>query len=226
MTSLSEVFPDWMPPLLPCDADVFSPFPSAITRAAAAISAADEELLRGDPEGLDAAKLTRMYRVKCARLEEVREEIAALVASAHNIAVDWVGLRASAEAFLSKSEFRGALEDPVAKWTALESALAEMVRTTAEASTEATTKLKDERDTLDAATAAIRDMISTGAKELIQEPISEHLCPICYEAPIGACCVPCGHTMCQKCSVRERDATRCGICRTEVQNRIRLFFSV
>ena len=50
------------------------------------------------------------------------------------------------------------------------------------------------------------------------------LCSICVENEVDVCNVPCGHTMCSGCS-NMISSRNCFICRTEIQNTIKLYFS-
>lgn len=51
----------------------------------------------------------------------------------------------------------------------------------------------------------------------------EPLCNICFEDTISFAFVPCGHTYCSKCV--KRQLSTCAVCRTQVRDRVRLYFS-
>ena len=50
----------------------------------------------------------------------------------------------------------------------------------------------------------------------------EPLCSICLNEPVGYALVPCGHTFCNTCS--KRQMTQCYMCRSQIRERVRLFF--
>lgn len=45
-------------------------------------------------------------------------------------------------------------------------------------------------------------------------------CPICYENKINSCCIPCGHTYCDKCI---KNTNNCFICRRNISKNIKIF---
>ena len=51
---------------------------------------------------------------------------------------------------------------------------------------------------------------------------NEPLCTICLESPVTHCTNPCGHTYCEQCLRRQKNT--CFMCRTPVENTIRLYF--
>jgi hypothetical protein len=51
---------------------------------------------------------------------------------------------------------------------------------------------------------------------------NEPLCTICLERPVTHCTNPCGHTYCENCLKRQKNT--CFMCRTPVENTIRLYF--
>lgn len=51
---------------------------------------------------------------------------------------------------------------------------------------------------------------------------NEPLCTICLESPVTHCTNPCGHTYCEHCLKRQKNT--CFMCRTPVENTIRLYF--
>lgn len=52
---------------------------------------------------------------------------------------------------------------------------------------------------------------------------SEPTCAICITEPVASAIVPCGHTFCSTCV--KRMSLECGICRTKIRERIKLYFS-
>jgi len=54
-------------------------------------------------------------------------------------------------------------------------------------------------------------------------PQTEPLCPICLTDSVGTVITPCGHTFCNTCA--RRFTSDCGICRGNIRERVRLFFS-
>ena len=64
----------------------------------------------------------------------------------------------------------------------------------------------------------IRQILTSYQAMQIQEP----RCSICLEGPVGYTVNPCGHTLCGECAAKM--GSRCFLCRTEVKNKIRLYF--
>lgn len=59
--------------------------------------------------------------------------------------------------------------------------------------------------------------------------ISKNTCPICLENQIEICLNPCGHTSCNKCILSNRSNiynNKCYICRTPVNEFIKIYFSL
>lgn len=59
--------------------------------------------------------------------------------------------------------------------------------------------------------------------------ISKNTCPICFENQIDICLNPCGHTLCNKCSVNNYyyyNNGNCFICRKPVKEYIKIYFSL
>lgn len=52
---------------------------------------------------------------------------------------------------------------------------------------------------------------------------SEPTCGICLHESVGCAIVPCGHTFCTTCA--RRMSVECGICRTRIKDRMKLYFS-
>ena len=51
----------------------------------------------------------------------------------------------------------------------------------------------------------------------------KHLCPICVNNEIDTAIVPCGHTLCSKCSLK-CDLSLCYICRNPIEKVIKLYY--
>ncbi len=52
---------------------------------------------------------------------------------------------------------------------------------------------------------------------------TEPMCGICLHESVGCAIVPCGHTFCMTCA--RRMTYECGICRTRIKDRMKLYFS-
>lgn len=51
----------------------------------------------------------------------------------------------------------------------------------------------------------------------------KHLCPICVSEEVDSAIVPCGHTLCSKCSLK-CDLTLCYVCRNSIEKVIKLYY--
>jgi len=49
------------------------------------------------------------------------------------------------------------------------------------------------------------------------------LCTVCIDGPVSHVFVPCGHTFCSSCTARNLSV--CFICRTQIQQRMRIYFN-
>jgi len=58
---------------------------------------------------------------------------------------------------------------------------------------------------------------------VVQSNENEPLCTICLDRSVSHCINPCGHTFCEQCLKRQMNI--CFMCRTHVENTIRLYFS-
>lgn len=67
----------------------------------------------------------------------------------------------------------------------------------------------------------LRDVVLTTNAFSLTE--SQPLCSICVEEQVSHALTPCGHTFCQNC-IRKHTSNACFICRTNVREKIRLFF--
>jgi hypothetical protein len=52
---------------------------------------------------------------------------------------------------------------------------------------------------------------------------NEPLCSVCFQDPVSLVSIPCGHTFCGQCGGRQ--ITNCYICRVQVKDRIKIYFS-
>lgn len=50
-----------------------------------------------------------------------------------------------------------------------------------------------------------------------------HLCPICVSNEVDTAIVPCGHTVCGKCSIK-CDISMCYVCRNQIEKVIKLYY--
>lgn len=57
----------------------------------------------------------------------------------------------------------------------------------------------------------------------IQTNEAEPMCTICLQEPVSYCMYPCGHTYCVSCIRRQSNA--CFVCRAQVRERVKIFFS-
>jgi hypothetical protein len=53
--------------------------------------------------------------------------------------------------------------------------------------------------------------------------VNEPMCPICLSDSINTALTPCGHTFCTNCA--RRMTMECGVCRSRVRERMRLYFA-
>jgi len=67
----------------------------------------------------------------------------------------------------------------------------------------------------------LRDVLKTIRTIDLSE--KEPLCSVCFNESIGYAFVPCGHTFCITCI--KRQTISCGICRTNIRDRVKLYFS-
>jgi len=75
---------------------------------------------------------------------------------------------------------------------------------------------------------SLRKLIITGLDEIVKpEDAQKKMCPICFESEVTTVLVPCGHTYCKGCSENDRSRNaKCPQCRSVINARIRLFFTV
>jgi hypothetical protein len=67
----------------------------------------------------------------------------------------------------------------------------------------------------------LRELLKTVRAVDISE--KEPLCSICFNESVQYAFVPCGHTFCNTCI--RRQSLNCGICRTTIRDRVKLFFT-
>jgi hypothetical protein len=75
---------------------------------------------------------------------------------------------------------------------------------------------------------ALRSLIVTGVNEIVkQENKEKKMCPVCFDNEVNTALVPCGHTYCKGCSETDRSRyAKCPQCRTQINARIKIFFSI
>ena len=64
-------------------------------------------------------------------------------------------------------------------------------------------------------------LFSIGPHFINNDP--KHLCPICVNNEIDMAIVPCGHTLCSKCSLK-CDLSLCYVCRNPIEKVIKLYY--
>jgi hypothetical protein len=74
----------------------------------------------------------------------------------------------------------------------------------------------------------LRSLILTGVNQIIKpEDVQKKMCPVCFENEVNTAMVPCGHTYCKGCSEADRSRyARCPQCRSQINARIKIFFSI
>ena len=55
---------------------------------------------------------------------------------------------------------------------------------------------------------------------------NKKLCPICFENEVDMCINPCGHTLCNRCIISNRNSNKCYSCRGHIVDYIKIYFSV
>jgi hypothetical protein len=73
----------------------------------------------------------------------------------------------------------------------------------------------------------LRKLIQAGLDELIDKDDANNkkMCAICFDREVDMVMVPCGHTTCNGCSDHNK-TNKCMICRSVIQKRIKMFFSM
>ena len=74
----------------------------------------------------------------------------------------------------------------------------------------------------------LRNIIVSGVNELVKEENKQKkICSVCFDKEVDTALVPCGHTYCNECAGVDRSRyARCPHCRTQINNKIKIFFSV
>ena len=67
-----------------------------------------------------------------------------------------------------------------------------------------------------------KEIILNLKKEIDNNKKIDNLCSICLENKINICCIPCGHTYCDKC-IRSTYAYNCFICRKNITNTVKIY---
>ena len=88
-------------------------------------------------------------------------------------------------------------------------------------------KVETEIDFMKMKLNSLRSLIVSGISEMVNKDDANNkkLCPVCFDREVNMAMVPCGHTCCQGCS-DYNTTTKCMQCRSIIQRRIKLFFSV
>lgn len=75
---------------------------------------------------------------------------------------------------------------------------------------------------------ALRSLIVTGVNEIVKpEDVQKKMCPVCFESEVCMALVPCGHTYCKSCSEMDRSRhAKCPQCRSIINSRVKIFFSI
>jgi hypothetical protein len=82
-------------------------------------------------------------------------------------------------------------------------------------------------DTLTKKLNTLRTLIQTGLDELVDKDTANNkkMCAICFDREVDIVMVPCGHTCCSGCS-NYNQANKCMTCRSVIQKRVKMFFSM
>jgi hypothetical protein len=88
--------------------------------------------------------------------------------------------------------------------------------------------LEGEIDNISNKLNALRSLIITGVNEIVKEEDKQKkMCPVCFDNEVNTVLVPCGHTYCKGCSEADRSRyAKCPLCRTQINARIKIFFSI
>ena len=75
---------------------------------------------------------------------------------------------------------------------------------------------------------SLRKVILAGLDEIVKpEDAQKKMCPICFESEVNTVLIPCGHTYCKGCSDIDRSRNaKCPQCRSVINSRIKMFFTV
>jgi len=88
--------------------------------------------------------------------------------------------------------------------------------------------LEGEIDNISNKLNALRALIVTGVDQIVKpEDKEKKMCPVCFDNEVNTALVPCGHTYCKGCSEADRSRyAKCPQCRTQINARIKIFFSI
>jgi hypothetical protein len=88
--------------------------------------------------------------------------------------------------------------------------------------------IKNILDKADIITASNVFAHADGLDEIVKpEDAQKKMCPICFESEVNTVLIPCGHTYCKGCSDIDRSRNaKCPQCRSVINSRIKLFFTV
>lgn len=88
--------------------------------------------------------------------------------------------------------------------------------------------LEGEIDNISNKLNALRALIITGVNQIVKpEDKEKKMCPVCFDNEVNTALVPCGHTYCKGCSEADRSRyAKCPQCRTQINARIKIFFSI
>ena len=88
--------------------------------------------------------------------------------------------------------------------------------------------LEGEIDNISNKLNALRALIVTGVNQIVKpEDKEKKMCPVCFDNEVNTALVPCGHTYCKGCSEADKSRyAKCPQCRTQINARIKIFFSI
>jgi hypothetical protein len=88
--------------------------------------------------------------------------------------------------------------------------------------------LEGELDDINRKLTALRSLIITGVNDIVKtEDTTKKICPVCFDNEVSIALVPCGHTYCRGCAEVDKSRyAKCPQCRTQINARIKIFFSM
>lgn len=182
-----------------------------------------------EPISIDAANVAKTYQERTNRLNTVNNKINALVAEQSKINQGWNDMVQQHDKILL--ELRSTLPnekttDMVVAFETYKNIMDNNLALWNKQVAENISKFNTECDNIESNLNEMRKLIVTGVKELIPEDqIQPNLCPVCFDQQVKVCLVPCGHTVCRKCSADMRLNT-CMTCRAFIRERVVMYFSV
>ena len=89
-------------------------------------------------------------------------------------------------------------------------------------------ELEGEIENISRKLISLRSLILTGVNEIMKpENVEKKMCSVCFDNEINMALVPCGHTFCKGCSEIDRSRyAKCPQCRTQINARIKIYFSI